>query len=98
MSSLWHIFEFPMHQESPTVYRLPIHIEGQQLVYFNDDDDAEAVADRAANKDTRLMGWFNENQSIPEANNYVYQDFPLHFTWNAKAHKWNQHQRGFAIG
>src|SRR6202453_2341635 len=98
MSSCWYIFEFPMHQKSPTVYCLPIHIEGQQLVYCNDDDDVEAVADHAENKDTRLMGWFKANQSIPEANNYVYQDFPQQFTWNAKTHKWNRCQRGFAIG
>ena len=44
------------------------------------------------------MGWFKVNQSIPEANNYVYQDFPQQFTWNAKTHKWNRRQRGFAIG
>ena len=38
VESCWHIFEFAMHAESPTVYRLPVHLEDQQMVYFDPDD------------------------------------------------------------
>jgi hypothetical protein len=80
----WHIFEFPMHEESPTVYRLPVHLEDQQHVYFDEADNAEELADRAANKSTELMGWFQANRTFPEACNYTYQEFPEHFVWNKK--------------
>src|SRR5882762_8566521 len=33
----WHIFECHMHQELPTVYRLSVHLENQQMVYFQED-------------------------------------------------------------
>jgi len=36
VESCWHIFEFAMHAEHPNVYRLPVHLEDQQLVYFNE--------------------------------------------------------------
>jgi hypothetical protein len=68
-----------MHHESPTVYRLPVHLKDQQMVFYNDNDEAEDVANYAEGKDTQLMGWFKANQTIPEANNCLYQDFPQKF-------------------
>ena len=43
IESCWHIFEFSMHAEDPTVYRLPVHLPDQQMVYFNDDDAVDDV-------------------------------------------------------
>jgi hypothetical protein len=77
-----------MHEESPIVYRLPVHLKDQQMVFFNSGDEAEDVADRAVNKDTQLMAWFKANQSIPEANNYFYHDFPQKMVWKEKEKKW----------
>src|SRR6266436_6415312 len=39
----WHIFEFPLHEEKPSVYHLPVHEEDQQMVYFDDDDEEELM-------------------------------------------------------
>ena len=33
----YNIFEFPMHMEWPAVYRLPIHLPGQQSIAFQAD-------------------------------------------------------------
>jgi hypothetical protein len=98
IEACWHIFEFPMHEESPTVYRLPIHLKDEQMVFFHADDEAEDVADRAQNKDTQLMGWFKANQSIPEANDCLYQDFPQRFVWVTEDRRWKVRQSKFAIG
>jgi hypothetical protein len=87
-----------MHEEIPSVYRLPVHLQNQQMVYFDDDADPQTVADRAATKDTQLLGWFKANQTYPEAHQYTYQDMPPHFTWNKKSHKWTPRQRGDTIG
>ena len=67
VESCWHIFEFAMHAESPTVYRLPVHLEDQQTVYFNPDDNINDVLERDATKDTPLTAWFKINHSNPEA-------------------------------
>ena len=78
-----------MHQESPTVYRLPVHLKDEQMVFFHADDEAEDVADRAEGKDTKLMAWFKANQTLPGAPDCLYyQDFPQRFVWVEKTRKW----------
>ena len=54
VESCWHMFEFPMHALYPTVYRLPVHLEDQQMVYYNPDDNPNDILERAANKETKL--------------------------------------------
>jgi hypothetical protein len=94
----WHLFEFTMHEEKPSIYRLPVHLENEQMVFFDDDDDLEQVEDRAANKDTQLMGWFKANQEYPAARLHTYQDMPPHFIWNKKTCKWTPRKQGDTIG
>ena len=48
VESCWHIFEFAMHAESPTVYRFPVNLEDQHMVYFNPDDNINDVLERGA--------------------------------------------------
>lgn len=76
VESCWHIFEFGMHAESPTVYRLPVHLEDDQLVYYNADENLNDVLERGATKETPLTAWFKINQSNPEARTTTYQNFP----------------------
>ena len=96
--SCWHIFEFPMHAQKPTVYRLPVHLEDQQLVYYNPDDNVDDVLERGASKETPLTAWFKINQSNPQARNTTYQNFPKTWVYNPKFKAWNPRQRGQAIG
>ena len=94
----WHLFEFKMHEEKPSVYRLPVHLENEQMVFFDDDDDLEEVENRAANKDSQLMAWFKANQTYPEARQYTYGDMPPHFTFTKKTSKWSPRKQGDTIG
>ena len=64
-----------MHAEYPTVYRLPVHLEDQQLVYFNPEDDIHDVLEQGANKDTSLTAWFKINQTNEDARQITYQNF-----------------------
>ena len=98
VESCYHIFEFSMHAEKPTVYRLPVHLEDQQLVYFTPDDNVDDVLERGATKETPLTAWFKINASNPEARNTTYQNFPQTWVYNAKAKSWKPRQRGYAIG
>jgi len=99
VEACWHLFEFPMHQELPSVYRLPVHLQNEQQVYFQGNDDLQDVLDRPSANKTRLTEWFKANQEYPDtASQHFYQDFPQHFVWEAKGHRWKPRQRGFAIG
>ena len=92
--SCWHIFEFSMHSESPSVYRLPVHLEDQQLVYYNADDDVDEVLGRGALKKTPLTEWFKANETYPDARNTAYQDFPKKWVYVKEAKKWKPRERG----
>jgi hypothetical protein len=100
VQATWHLLEFPMHLEYPSVYRLPVHLENEQNVTFQENDVAQQVVEEAAQKDTQLMGWFKANADptciAAGAHDCLYQDFPKKFVWNRK--KWTPRQRQKAIG
>ena len=98
VESCWHMFEFPMHFSQPTVYRLPVHLEDQQMVYYNPDDNPNDVLERGATKETLLTAWFKINQSNPDARNTTYQNFPRTWVYDQKKKAWKPRQRGKAIG
>ena len=98
VESCWHMFEFPMHVLKPTVYRLSVHLEDQQLVYYNPDDNPDDVLERGANKETQLTAWFKINQSNPDARNTTYQNFPQTWVYDSKRKVWKPRQQGQAIG
>jgi hypothetical protein len=98
IESCWQIFEFGMHAEHPTVYRLPVHLPNEQLVYFNDDDSIDEVLERGTNAKTAMTEYFVANANHPHAKNYTYQEFPQHFTWNKSTKKWSPRKKDFAIG
>ena len=77
-----------MHSESPSVYHLPVHLENQQLVYYNADDDVDEVLGRETLKKTPLTEWFKANETYPEARNTAYQDFPKKWVYVKQAKKW----------
>ena len=94
----WRIMEFPMHLELPSVYRLPVHLEGQHMVYFNADDTPEDVLDRASSQKTQLTAWLKANQTHVEAHNHTYQEFPEYFVYKQNQKAWSPRQQRFAIG
>ena len=98
VESCWHMFEFVMHEETPPVYRLPVHLEGQHLVYFTADDDIHRVVQRGAVKETALTAWFKLNQTNPDARNTTYQNAPRTWVYNRNKKHWKPCQRGCAIG
>lgn len=85
VQSLWHLLEYSMHLKYPSVYCLPVHLEDQQTVTFQEDDVPQEVVAQIAQKDTQLMGWFKANANpdciAAGAHNCLYQDFPKKFVW-----------------
>jgi hypothetical protein len=76
VESCWHMFEFGMHAENPSVYRLPVHLEDEQRVYFNAEDQVDEVLNRDSSRKTRLTAWFEANRKYEAAHSVTYQNFP----------------------
>ena len=70
--------------------QLQVHLEGEQYIVFNDDDDDDVTAPQ----DTPLTVFFKANQLYPEVWNIPYPDFPSHFTWDHAQRKWKVHKSG----
>jgi hypothetical protein len=68
------------------VYRLPIHLENQEVVEFDDAAPLQQVL--AQQPITQLTAWFRRNQQDEAARQVTYQDFPSHFTWDADNKAW----------
>ncbi|XP_051791512.1 uncharacterized protein LOC127530003 [Erpetoichthys calabaricus] len=69
--AMWRIFCFPMHNQSHTICRLPVHLEHEQTVCFHAGNELQA-AKRAATKDTKLNTWFKLNQNDHSAHQWKY--------------------------
>ena len=63
------IFEFVMHNMSHAIYRLAVHDENEQNVYFK-----EGCEDKFLDKnvDTTLTSWFELNKTDTAAHQYLY--------------------------
>ena len=97
----WRITQSIMHQEFPHIVHLQVHLEGQHLVSWREDNAApiQEIVDQAGNKDTTLMGYFKANEKYPEARQLLYQDMPLKFTWNKSKRIWSPRKnRQFCLG
>jgi hypothetical protein len=108
----WRLMRFKMHEETPNVVRLAVHLKDEQTVIFNEEDNANVVVDAAAARHTTLTAYFKANaeelqrrqnaQLIgpypPSALDYLYQEFPQKFTWDLKKRVWKPRKQGFAIG
>ena len=76
-----------MFYRSHTVYKLPIHLSNEQMVYFEQGNEAEALL-AADLKDSMLLGWFKLNLIYPEACHLKYIDIPEFYCWNRSKHEW----------
>ena len=67
----WRLFEYVLHRHSHTIIRLPVHLPEQQMVYFREGQEQNAVAN-AATKNTMLTAFFKLNSLHPTANPKVH--------------------------
>lgn len=93
---------------SHAIYRMAIHEENRQPVYFDAQDQQEMgrAFRNAARRDTMLTGWFRinaENEARtpaqggpdPLIRNTLYCDFGYHFVW--RDNRWRVRQQAFNV-
>ena len=56
--AMWQILQFPIHSSTPTVYRLQLHLQGENQVYFDPDQPLETALQCAANKRSMLDAFY----------------------------------------
>jgi len=77
--ALWRLFQYTMIKMSPTIQRLDVHLENQQMVTFNGDQTSiDSIATRA---ETTLTAWFRYNQAHDDGRHILYINFPKHFRY-----------------
>ena len=88
--AVWRIYGFDMADMYPSVLPLPVHLENGQRVYFEADDDADAVAARARDgpPETALTAWFRWNETCAEEEKHTFYDMPMHCVWNKQRKMW----------
>ncbi|KAG8177530.1 hypothetical protein JTE90_023435 [Oedothorax gibbosus] len=85
MEAAWRLNELPLHDRSHSAIRLPVYLDGQQYVTFQEGQEEAAV-----HKDckTMLLGWFDLNKQDSSARQILYGDLPNSYSWGAKDKKW----------
>ena len=87
--SIWRIFHYRLHNHTPNIQRLAVHLPNQQSITFQNGDNLQNVVNQANNRMITLTAWFQENLENSAAQEYKYTEFPLHYTWNKTHCKWN---------
>lgn len=86
-----------MHEESPTVTTLALHLPNEQPVYWDENETEVEIRERMSRSKSQLMGYFEYYRLHPNDDiKYLYQEFPRYFVW--KENKWWRRQKAFALG
>ncbi|KAG2212942.1 hypothetical protein INT45_002312, partial [Circinella minor] len=92
----WRLFSFSLHHEYPAHRRLAIHLQDEQLVYFNEGETATDVIQGRAHE-TTLTAWFEYNRQHPNdtaLQNTLYINFPEDYVFVDRTRSWKIQERG----
>ncbi|KAL8156433.1 hypothetical protein AgCh_001501 [Apium graveolens] len=96
--AVWRIYGFNIHHRTPSVERLPVHLEDMQTITFRGNESLIDVANRASFRLIKLQAWFEANKKYPWARNLTYQEFPSSFVWDARGCQWTPRKQGLVVG
>jgi len=94
--AVWRIMDYSIHERSPAVQFLQVHLPDQHQVYFHEGE-LPQMENESLGK-TMLTEFFVANQQLPFAGQHLYQDFPEWFVWKKDVKKWQPRQRGSTVG
>ena len=86
----WHLFQFKMSGRSPAVIALQVHLEHQQLIFFQPGEEQQAVAGEP--RRTQLTAWMHYNRESaaedPGCLQVLYPEFPRLYRWDKGQKQW----------
>ncbi|XP_060210557.1 uncharacterized protein LOC132637494 [Lycium barbarum] len=85
---------------SPNVYRLQLHLKGQQFVSFKSNANINMIVNNPMIRKTMLTEFFYMNKIDKYAIelNLLYKEFPEHFEWSSNEKFWARRQKCCAVG
>lgn len=90
--AMWDLLEFKRHDKSHTIVRLAVHLPFEQLLYFQEGKELEALK-KAAQNATTLTGWFELNKKDATARSFHYTDIPYNYVWDREKYQWKKRQQ-----
>jgi hypothetical protein len=94
--SCWRLFEYPIHEYYPSVVRLQLHPEDQQIDAWTDDMTTQDLQEKAASTETTLAVFFKYIREYPEEKPCFYYNLPIRHVY--RNGQWKLRQRRFSIG
>ena len=95
--AIWRILGFPLIHRWPPVKKLPIHLPGEQTVFYGEEANVEEIQQAMARSEkTMLTEFFTLCSNDEEAAQLTYLDVMRYFTWNTTDRKFvkrKQNQR-----
>jgi hypothetical protein len=90
-----------MHDISHAIIRLAVHLPEEQIVYFEQGKEIEAL-EAASPKETTLTAWFKLNLRDSSARQYLYTDIPGHYvfelnSWQTRKKQMNIISRMYTV-
>lgn len=97
---VWRIYRYPMHEISPAIISLQLHLDGCQMCTFRKHTRLKSIAENEFSKKKTLAEffWMNANDPQAKATKYFYKDFPASFVWNKQSKTWKARQQKDVIG
>jgi len=94
----WRYGDYGLHHRYPTCTSLTIHLENEQTVYFEEDDDLVAMLNDPQ-KATQLQAFYNLNRDNPTEENVTlkYVDFPEKYVWHQRSKTWEKRKEVTSI-
>ncbi|CAF1021035.1 unnamed protein product [Adineta steineri] len=89
--AIWRILDFPIHERSPTVVHLAVHLENGQRVFFTEDNVHERVNEPPK---TTLTAFFLLCQKDDFAKTLLYSEVPKYYTWDASGKMFKRRVQG----
>ena len=87
----WRIFQYDTNKQNPHTIRLPVHLEGQQNILFDDDGNLNEILEK--NHETPLTQYLKMNETDPEARELYYYQMPISYIWNKAQKKWTKRKK-----
>jgi len=88
IEAVYRLYAFKLYSMSPPILQMQVHLEGMLMVAYKSTDNLNNVVKSEKSQRSMLTEYFNVNRSNPAACQYLYREFPEHFSWNKSKKFW----------
>ncbi|KAL3643571.1 hypothetical protein CASFOL_014386 [Castilleja foliolosa] len=96
----WRILNFPIHERTPALEILAVHLEDMQNVTFKENLRLQAIVRNLSFGKTTLTEWLESNKRDSDGLGLTYVSYSSKYRWDKKARIWipRVHLQNSAIG